>query len=206
MPRTRPRRRVRRAIDRRARRAISRPMMFGPGPALGIWAWHHAGNLFRFEGLAVLGVAGLLLWPLLVMAVLALLTVPHLLVPRGWRQRWRHAHGRAGARSSFIPAHMRKIVQAADRRRCLYCGSPVQPQIDHILPWAAGGRTWLWNLAVLCAVCNKVKSNYWYKTPHLYKPFPGFSNPVLAAEIEAAERLHRWNPGRWFRAAWELAA
>lgn len=207
MGRSRPRRRVRRAIDRRARRVVSRPVMFLPGVGAGAWGWQRFGTPGHLGGLLVLGGAGLAVWPLLVMAVLALLTVPHLLVPRRWRMTWRHAHGRAGARSSFIPAHLRKVVLAADRRRCLYCGAGVKNgPIDHILPWAAGGRTWLWNLAVLCTYCNTVKSNYWHRAPYAYRPFPGHDNRRLAAAIEAVERRHRWNPARWTRAAWALAS
>lgn len=204
------RRRVRRRIDRHLHKMLGgRAVMFAPGPVLGVvgWvelgepAWH--GHPYIGWGMAA---AGTVLWPPVVLALMAALTVPHLLVPRQWRMLYRHTHGRAGARSAYIPNHLRKATLHADRKKCLYCGSRAQLQIDHILPWAAGGRTWFWNLAVLCARCNKVKSNYWHKTPGMYRPFPGADNPRLAAAIERKERLHRWNPARMGRAAWGLAA
>jgi 5-methylcytosine-specific restriction endonuclease McrA len=204
------RRKIRRRVDRMLHRTLGgRLVMFAPGPLLGAAGWVKLGQP-EWDGrpvlLGVLVVAGFLLWPPVILAVMALLTVPHLVTPRKWRMIYRHAHGRAGARSAYIPAHLRKATLFADQKHCLSCKSATSLQIDHILPWAAGGRTWFWNLAVLCGRCNRIKSNYWHKTPHLYRPFPGADNPAKAAAIERKERWHRWNPVRMARAAWGLAA
>lgn len=119
------------------------------------------------------------------------------LVPRRVRASWRHGRGRPS-----IPRHVRSMVLAADRRRCIYCHSREQLQLDHIIPWSAGGLSILWNLAVLCGPCNKIKSNYregkdgWSS----YRPWPGMRNAHTAAAILHTELRRRHSPLRWIRA------
>lgn len=118
-------------------------------------------------------------------------------VPRQLRIAYRRNRPRPG-----VPQRIRRMVMAADRRRCVYCRSQLSPQLDHIVPWSAGGLTVLWNLAVLCGPCNRVKSNYnrdrrgkvWYR------PFPGKSNAKQAELILLAELARRRNVLRWLRA------
>lgn len=124
--------------------------------------------------------------------------------PRRWRVAYRHAHGREGARSAYISLRQRRAVYAADRHRCVYCHSRVSLQVDHVLPWSHGGRTWLPNMVTLCGPDNRVKSDYW--PGEGYRPFEGAGNIALAAAILAAERRARRNPLRWVRAALSLAA
>jgi len=128
------------------------------------------------------------------------------LVPPRWRARYRHWErrpffwaraGRQYARSARISERQRKIVQAADRHRCIMrdgsCAGSLQ--VDHGRPWSCGGRTWVFNLFLLCRYHNvTIKSNYW---PGSY--YRG-SNIVLAAAILRREQHARWNPFRWLRA------
>lgn len=65
-------------------------------------------------------------------------------------------HGRPAGQS--IPTALRARVYRAFGRRCVRCGSTDQVQVDHITPWAEGGRTEFENLQPLCSDCHKVKS------------------------------------------------
>lgn len=59
---------------------------------------------------------------------------------------------------------MRREVIDRDGNRCCYCGANgnalgVQLALDHVVPWAKGGRTHPSNLQLLCPVCNSLKSD-----------------------------------------------
>ena len=86
----------------------------------------------------------------------------------------------------------------------MYCHSTYLLQVDHVIPWSHGGRTWLPNLVTLCAAHNRVKSDY--EPGRGYRPFEGADNIVLAHEIWKAERRARRHPARWVRAGLGLAA
>jgi hypothetical protein len=75
------------------------------------------------------------------------------------------------------------------------------------MPWSRGGLTSLWNCSVLCALHNRIKSDYWvYRSGRAcYRPWDGHANEALAADILAAERRARINLLRWLAAAWLLA-
>ena len=60
-----------------------------------------------------------------------------------------------------VPESIRYQVLARDRK-CLLCGSgpeKIQLQVDHIIPRSQGGGNDISNLQVLCATCNRGKSN-----------------------------------------------
>lgn len=150
--------------------------------------------------LAALG-AGLVLSPFVPLVMIGLAESPGALVPSGWRASWRYGRPRPA-----IHAWLRRLVYAADRHRCVYCGNGGQLQLDHVHPWSYGGRTSLWNLMTLCGPCNRVKSNYWVnKRGAHYRPFEGHGNIIAAAAILRAEKRRRWSPARMLRAAAELA-
>lgn len=129
------------------------------------------------------------------------------LLPRTWRYRYRHQRGsRAGQSSGRVPARLRRVCFAADRHRCVFCGSRASLQADHVIPWIMGGPTVLWNLVTLCRACNAVKSCYWVSPQgKAYYRGKGIA-PVRAAEILVRERSVRHRPLRWVRAALALAA
>jgi len=175
-------------------------LSFAAPTAVAATAWAETGEPGHIGGLGTAVLTACALWPLTVIA--AVFLAPAIIkaaVPRRWRIHYRRTHPRPA-----IPAHIRRAVHAADRHRCVYCKNPNQPQIDHIRPWAAGGLNTLTNYAILCQPCNLIKSNYWPTHPTLYRPWTGHNNPTQAAAILAAERRHRYNPLRWYRAATTL--
>lgn len=199
------------------RYAVSRSVTFAPGMALPVWGWVTLSDPYGWIGLAALAAAGLLLWPVLVLSTL--FYVPNAVaggfLPRSWRIRYRQLHGREGARSAYISKRLRYIVYAADRYRCVHChrtyaelraiGSNLNA--DHILPWAGGGLTTLWNLMTLCRECNLVKSNYSVDKDgyeHYHAASRTTQALIQAAQILASEKRHRWNPARMLRAAWAI--
>jgi hypothetical protein len=54
---------------------------------------------------------------------------------------------------------LRRAVYERDGGCCVQCGSSFNLQYDHILPVAHGGATTLENLQILCAECNRRKSD-----------------------------------------------
>jgi hypothetical protein len=153
---------------------------------------HDPGHLAGLAALAALALA-------LVAVARCLRGCAPALVPRAWRIRYRHGRARPA-----IPAWLRRAMLAADRHRCVFCGSRAGLQLDHIRPWASGGLTALFNLAVLCAAHNQVKSNYWRDPDGYvhYRPFAGSADVAGAASILRAERRCRRSPLRWLRVAW----
>jgi hypothetical protein len=54
----------------------------------------------------------------------------------------------------------RRTVEAREGGRCWYCGCDVsgsEGRVDHVIPWARGGRTTLANAAWACEPCNASK-------------------------------------------------
>lgn len=58
-----------------------------------------------------------------------------------------------------VPTELRRAVFERDGGRCVECGGNFDLQYDHILPVAHGGATTLENLQLLCADCNRHKSD-----------------------------------------------
>jgi hypothetical protein len=64
----------------------------------------------------------------------------------------------------FATPAMRSEVSARDGNVCKYCSASgdtlgVELQLDHVIPWSKGGPTNPGNLQLLCAPCNKLKSD-----------------------------------------------
>lgn len=176
-----------------------------PGLAAGPAAWAVLHEPLRWAGLGMLEAAGALLVPI------ALTTVVYapgyllagLLVPRSWRAGHRYRHGREFCRSARIPLRIRRAVFAADRYRCVYCGSARGLCVDHVMPWSLGGLSSLWNLMTLCQRCNLIKSNYWrwHSGRVSYRGWKDYENVSGASDILARELRARWSILRWWRAA-----
>jgi hypothetical protein len=58
-----------------------------------------------------------------------------------------------------IPSEIRRAVFERDGGRCVECVSNFDLQYDHVLPVALGGATTVENLQLLCADCNRRKSD-----------------------------------------------
>lgn len=64
---------------------------------------------------------------------------------------------RSGERPSM--EGRRKLVYDRDGRTCRLCGDTSNLEIDHIVPWSAGGSDASMNLRVLCHDCNQDRGN-----------------------------------------------
>lgn len=58
-----------------------------------------------------------------------------------------------------ISSEIRRVVFERDGGRCVECDSNFDLQYDHVLPVALGGATTVENLQLLCADCNRRKSD-----------------------------------------------
>jgi hypothetical protein len=62
------------------------------------------------------------------------------------------------SRRGAIPDDIKLLVWERDHGKCVKCGSNVELQYDHIIPFALGGANTPENLQVLCGKCNRAKS------------------------------------------------
>jgi len=58
-----------------------------------------------------------------------------------------------------IPEEVRMYVWRRDNGRCIKCNSDKDLEFDHIIPISEGGSNTERNIQLLCAKCNKEKSN-----------------------------------------------
>jgi hypothetical protein len=58
-----------------------------------------------------------------------------------------------------IPEEVRMYVWRRDNGRCVNCNSDKDIEFDHIIPASEGGSNTERNIQLLCAKCNKEKSN-----------------------------------------------
>ena len=63
------------------------------------------------------------------------------------------------ARRERIPDEVRAFVWERDQGRCVRCGAEDELQFDHVIPVAKGGGSAIDNVQVLCADCNRQKSD-----------------------------------------------
>lgn len=77
------------------------------------------------------------------------------------RAHERHPVVRRGEREP-IPEGTRLGVKMRDGFACVWCTSTYQLELDHIVPWSAGGTDDATNLRTLCSDCNQHRSNRRY--------------------------------------------
>lgn len=64
-----------------------------------------------------------------------------------------------------LPKILRILVLRRDNFTCQWCGVDAKTfpeqlfEVDHIVPWSAGGADASWNLRTLCRECNQERSN-----------------------------------------------
>lgn len=100
----------------------------------------------------------------------------------------RHPIIRRGEREP-IPPHVRSAVKRRDRYACVWCMSTRNLELDHIVPWSAGGSDKPENLRTLCAVCNQDRSN---------RRYAGDTGPRLPIANECT-RCNRPDEPEWER-------
>jgi hypothetical protein len=59
----------------------------------------------------------------------------------------------------YIPKEIKNEVWERDKGRCAKCGSILDLEFDHIIPFSKGGANSVGNLQILCSRCNKKKAN-----------------------------------------------
>jgi HNH endonuclease len=162
----------------------------------------------HYYTLGLIGAVGLITAIAMPAVLLSIQDLPKALVPASWRTRYRRGAERSEQRSSYIPKWLRRAVLAADQYRCVWCHKQEMLSVDHIRPWSKGGLAVFWNLMVLCSACNTLKSNCWVARDgyEFYRAFEGSDDQDQALAMLRFERRHRWRPGRWVRAGWDLAA
>ena len=105
------------------------------------------------------------------------------------QMRWgRHEAIRRGQREP-IPPHVRSAVWYRDSGICRMCphgGAIVGAwEIDHIVPWSAGGSDDSTNLRVLCQVHNQERSNF-------HDPFARPQRPATRWCLNCFSEAHHW--------------
>jgi hypothetical protein len=74
-------------------------------------------------------------------------------------ERERHPVIRTGERD-VIPGELRYAIGYRDKFQCRWCGQNRNLQLDHLIPWSAGGADVDVNLRNLCGPCNERRSNF----------------------------------------------
>ena len=105
--------------------------------------------------------------------------------------------------SRYIPAEVRRLVWARDRGRCSYvnpktgqrCGSRYMLQMDHIKPYALGGRSTKENMRLLCAGHNRFRARETFFLSARSRPasHARFRSDSSASFCSASETSH-WKP------------
>lgn len=70
------------------------------------------------------------------------------------------------AQSRYISETTKKIVFTRDGGICKCCGSSLNLEYDHIIPFSCGGTSDRSNIQLLCQKCNRSKSNDCYCKIH----------------------------------------
>ena len=70
------------------------------------------------------------------------------------------------SQSRYISQSTKKIVFTRDGGKCNCCGSSLNLEYDHIIPFSCGGNSSVSNIQLLCQKCNRSKSNSCYCKIH----------------------------------------
>jgi hypothetical protein len=70
------------------------------------------------------------------------------------------------SQSRYISATTKKIVFNRDAGMCKCCGSALNLEYDHVIPFSCGGSSTPSNIQLLCQKCNRSKSNGCYCKIH----------------------------------------
>lgn len=81
-----------------------------------------------------------------------------------------------------ISRGLRILVYKRDNFRCLWCGTSSRLELDHIVPWSAGGSDTFDNLRTLCHDCNTYRSNKGFSLDLMCRQIPGGDECVYCNE------------------------
>ncbi|WP_413251391.1 HNH endonuclease [Tomitella gaofuii] len=81
-------------------------------------------------------------------------------------------------------AALRATVLKRDGYRCRFCGGGGRLEVDHVVPWSAGGADVISNLRTLCQSCNQTRSNF-------RSPADEPQVPVVFGCVECSDDLWR---------------
>lgn len=84
------------------------------------------------------------------------------------------------------------LVRRRDNNTCRLCGERDSPtEVDHVIPWSAGGSDRSTNLRTLCGPCNQTRSNYrLWETPRL-QPVTLICDRCIIRHQDCEARWHR---------------
>lgn len=71
-----------------------------------------------------------------------------------------------------IDQRIRILVYKRDNFRCIWCGSSSRLELDHRVPWSAGGADTIDNLRTLCHDCNTYRSNQGFSLDLMCRQIP----------------------------------
>jgi len=190
-------------VTTKRRRRAAKLMMFGGSLLAGAIAWAYLKDPGGWKvGLLFAGSSEILLPGM----ILCVLTVPtglrEAMTPRYERIAQRKAVRVSGLRRPPVKARLKRMLMRAYRGRCVSCHSRVLIQYEHRCPYSLGGKTWFFNMTLLCSVCNEAKSSYWVMRDGWVADGHGLVNKRLARKILRRERRAACNPLVYWRAAW----
>lgn len=104
---------------------------------------------------------------------------------------------RSGEREP-IPWLLRASIYSRDGRTCKACGSLADGylELDHCIPWSAGGPDDSDNLRTLCSGCNQRRSNY-IDLAHLTTLLPTTYWCIDCWTYETRKPRHPWRDGTY---------
>lgn len=111
---------------------------------------------------------------------------------------------RSGERQP-INRTLRRLINQRDGERCLLCSKPGRLfELDHIVPWSAGGPDTSDNLRIVCHPCNHERSNYRTDRDVLAIPVTLACDPCITNWIRChgVTRYGRCVPGAKPHTAW----
>lgn len=73
----------------------------------------------------------------------------------------------------------RRLINLRDRGRCTFCDKRGLCELDHIVPWSAGGPDTSDNLRNLCHRCNEERSNFRIEGDQLAIPVTLACDPCI---------------------------
>lgn len=77
---------------------------------------------------------------------------------REWDPTVVHRHReQTDGHTRYVPVQVKAFIWERDKGKCTNCGSTRGLQVDHIKPFALGGKTVPENLRLLCSNCNQRK-------------------------------------------------